>query len=86
MESYQNFQVKQYISLSFQQWCVGYHESYSKVNNYFYNTNLSSMVSDNFLGVLNTLPNVPNTDVKVQVYWNLMNQMQKLAEFEKAMQ
>ena len=63
MESQQDFQVMRLSSFSLQQWCVGFHESYSKVNNYFYNASLSSMVSDNFSVMLNTLANVPNANV-----------------------
>ena len=86
MESKQDFQVTQLSLLSFQQWCVRFHDSYSKVINYIYNANLSLMLSDNFSGVLNTLANVPNADDKVQVYWILMNKKQKKMEFKKSMQ
>ena len=65
MESQLDFRVTQLSSLSFQQWCIGFYESYSKVNNYFYNANLSLMISGFFSGVLNTLANVLNADVKV---------------------
>ena len=61
MESQQDFRVTQLSSLSFQQCCIGFYESHSKVNNYFYNANLSLMISDFFSGVLNTLANILNT-------------------------
>ena len=73
IESQQDFWVTQFNSSSFQQWCVGFQEPYSKVNYYFYNTSLSSMVCDNFSCILNTLADVPNADVKIKVHWNLMN-------------
>ena len=63
-ESQQDFQVMLLKSLSFQQWCVGSHKLYSKVNNYFYNASLSLMVSNNFSGAL---ANFLNADVRVQV-------------------
>ena len=77
MELQQDFRVMQLSSLFFQQQCVGFHESYSMVNNYFYNLNLSLTISDNLSGVLNTLADVPNADVKVQLRWNLMNKQKK---------
>ena len=44
------------------------------------------MVFNDFSVVLNTLANVPNADVKVQVHWKSMNKKTKKAEFKKAMQ
>ena len=68
-----------------QVWGEKFLNAYTKPNHYFFIRKLESIISNQFLEVLQDTSRIPNSNVLIQVFWTLMKKTKNKQVFKQEM-